>query len=404
MVNQVRFILKEPNANKESLIYAILNVNGKRLKLSTGLKVNPKAWQHGSQRVKSSHNKAIIMNERLRNISHDIEAAVLHLINNRVNPTPQAIKEHLLTVANSDDSASKSIFDYFEEFIEVKKTSVTLGTIDTYFFCRNHLRKFASLYHRKITFDSIDDEFYVAFHKYLWQTAKLNDNSSGKIIKNLKVFLRWATKRGINNNKDFLDFKVYSTDSDQIALSAQELHSIHNLDLSDSPHLSNARDLFLILCYTGLRYSDLANLTPTNIKGNYLYIYTVKTRDQLIIPIVNPLREIIDKLIKKGLHMISVQKLNDYIKQIAKTAGITEKVQKVTFRGPNRKVTEHPKYELMASHTGRRTFITLSLEKGMRPEVLRQVTGHTTLRLLEKYIKITDKVAENELMNAWNKF
>jgi integrase len=101
--------------------------------------------------------------------------------------------------------------------------------------------------------------------------------------------------------------------------------------------------------------------------------------------------------------MISVQKLNDYIKQIAKTAGITEKVQKVTFKGPNRKVTEHPKYELMASHTGRRTFITLSLEKGMRPEVLRQITGHTTLRLLEKYIKITDKVAEEEMLNVWGK-
>jgi len=172
--------------------------------------------------------------------------------------------------------------------------------------------------------------------------------------------------------------------------------------LSDSFHLSNARDLFLIQCYTGLRYSDLARITPTNIKGNYLHIYTVKTRDQLIIPITNPLREVIDRLINKELHIISAQKLNDYIKLIAKKAGITEKIQKVTFCGPKRIETEHPKYKLMASHTGRRTFITLSLEKGMRPEVLRHITGHTTLRLLEKYIKITDKVAENELMNAWN--
>lgn len=404
MVNQVRFILKEPNTTKESLIYAILNVNGKRLKMSTGLKVSPKYWQHSSQRVKSSFNKAIIFNERLRNISHDIESAVLHLINNRVNPTPQAIKDHLKSDANSEDNApSKSFFDYFEEFMEMKKTSVSQATIDTYIYCRNHLRKFASLYHRKITFDSIDYDFQSAFLKHLWETVKLNNNSTGKIIKNLKVFLRWATKMGYNTNKEFLDFKCSSIDSDQVALNTEELDSIRDLDLSDFPYLSNARDLFLIQCYTGLRYSDLAKITTANIKGNRLHIYTVKTKDILNIYITDPLREILDKFINNKIHIISQKKLNYFIKIVAEKANINEPVLTVTYRGTQRIEREYSKHQLISSHTGRRTFITLSLEYGMRPEVLQRVTGHASLQHLQKYIKISERITENELINAWNK-
>jgi len=122
------------------------------------------------------------------------------------------------------------------------------------------------------------------------------NNTVGNYVKHLKTFLKYAKERGYSINEQYSKFKVFKEDSQQVSLTENELKQIIEVDLSQTPRLQNVRDLFVIQCLTALRYSDLANLKPENFKGDYIIINAIKTKDNLIIPIVNKVKSIIKNL------------------------------------------------------------------------------------------------------------
>ena len=84
-------------------------------------------------------------------------------------------------------------------------------------------------------------------------------------------------------------------------------------------------------------------------------------------------------------------------------AEINESVIVTKYRGLEKVEFLEPKYNFISSHTARRTFVTLSLEKGMRPETVMSITGHKDYKTFKKYIKLTDKVKMNEMNQIWSK-
>jgi integrase len=180
------------------------------------------------------------------------------------------------------------------------------------------------------------------------------------------------------------------------------------MGLKDLPEtLYHVRNFFCFCCFTGLRFGDLITLTKTAFKGDYLEVRTHKTKDTLKIPLTEKAKNLIaiyrendcDLLFPFGL---SNQQTNDALKLLASKAEMNELIESTNYKGVNRITTINKKHELVCTHTARRTFITLSLEKGIRPEVVMSVTGHKDYRTFQKYIKLTDSVKMTEVLAAWN--
>lgn len=146
-------------------------------------------------------------------------------------------------------------------------------------------------------------------------------------------------------------------------------------------------------------------MTKDDIKQNAWHLRTTKTRDKLEIPLNEFALEILEKYTSQGrmLPTMSNQKINLYLKQLGKLLDINEQTTKTMYRGAEPVVLNKEKWEFISTHTARRTFVTLSLEKGMRPEVLMSITGHKDYKTMKKYLKIVSKVKEAEMNNVWKR-
>ncbi len=398
----VTYFLRDTKADKETPINAFFHFDGHQVKLSTGTKIHPKNWNPTKQRAKRGTMYETAINDRLDRIAVVLADIYTRLRNNGIAPTPELVKEQFWAIdrpAPASALRSMDIFEAYERFITNANTRP--ATVETYRRAKNHLQSFAKAYGLQLTFERIDSMFFEKFTRYLINVAGLNNNSTWNVIKNLKVFLKGAEKEGLTTNTAYREFSVQPYQPALIYLTQDELSKLHTLDLADSPRLDHARNLFLLQCYTGLRYSDLAQLRPEHITPEGIRIFMVKTGDSLTVPLSRPAREILAKFPDCRIRVITNQKLNNYVKELAKLAEINTPWQLVEFRGTQRVERTAPKYELIGTHTGRRTFVTLSLEKGIRPETLMKITGHKNLKTLYRYAVVTNRVSAMELERVW---
>jgi integrase len=221
----------------------------------------------------------------------------------------------------------------------------------------------------------------------------------------LRTFLKWAEDRGYTTNENYKKFKASNEHVDIICLSEDELFRIYNADFSHNKKLDRVRDVFCFGCFTGQRFSDLANIKREDIKGFSWWIRTKKTRDIIEIPLNEFALEILNKYPEqfKPLPVMSNQKMNDYLKEMGKYLCIDEQITRVRYSGAKRIEVTEPKYNFISSHIARRTFVTLSLEKGMRPETVMTITGHKDFKTLQRYIRISSKVKNAEMNNIWKR-
>lgn len=198
--------------------------------------------------------------------------------------------------------------------------------------------------------------------------------------------------------------KLKSTPKKVIYLTWEELVQLRDYQIPPiKQYLERVRDVFLFLCFTGLRYSDVFNLRRSDVKENHIEITTVKTADSLIIELNNHSRAILDKYKDvafenyKVLPVITNQKMNDYLKELAEMAGIDEPVRETYYKGNERIDVVSPKYALLGTHAGRRTFICNALSLDISPQVVMKWTGHSDYKAMKPYIDIADKVKANAM-------
>jgi integrase len=244
-----------------------------------------------------------------------------------------------------------------------------------------------------------------AFIHFL-REKNLHNVTIAKQIGFFKWFLRWTVKKGYNTHTQFSAFKpkLKTTQKKVIFLTWEELTQIRKYEIPQPKnYLERVRDVFLFCCFTGLRYSDVCNLKRSDIKNNHIEITTVKTGDSLIIELNNHSKEILEKYKdipfekNKVLPVISNQKMNDYIRELAELAGINEPVRETYYKGNKRIDEVTPKYALLASHAGRRTFICNALSLGIPANVVMKWTGHSDYTAMKPYIDIADRIKANEM-------
>ena len=182
--------------------------------------------------------------------------------------------------------------------------------------------------------------------------------------------------------------------------------TLYNYDFELEKH-ARVRDFYCFGCFTGLRFSDLKNLRPSNISENEikLNIQKTKTIDHRI-----PLNEYAKAILKKyedtiwePLPVISSQKFNKFIKECCQIVKIDTPTSITRYIGTRRLDKTVPKYDLITSHTARKTFVTNSLMLGMKEMVVRNITGHKKEETFRRYVKIAESLKQEEMSKAWGK-
>jgi site-specific recombinase XerD len=398
----LNFYLDRTDKSGRSFIQMTYLANGQKFRHSVKLKVTPSDWLKGKQRIRVKEKEDEFINSHLKSLEEIIRKAEREslLIHHALNFS--FIKQKFDDTLDKRDD-KKTFVGYFNEYIKTAQGKRKQSTINHYSTCLNHLLNFRKEKKYELSFERINNQFYKSFVSYLTDECKILNNTIGNYIKMLKAFMNFATEMGYNKSGiDFKKFKVFKEDGELIYLSEKELMFIYNMkELSDK--LKVVRDNFCFACFTGLRFSDIQKLQAENIKEDYLEIRTEKTRDFLKIPLSPYAKEILIKNYGRLPRQFSNQKVNDYLKELGELAEINEQIHIVKYRGVEKVEFIEPKYKFLCTHTARRTFVTLSLEKGMRPETVMSITGHKDYKTFKKYIKLTDTVKLIEMNNVWAK-
>lgn len=238
-----------------------------------------------------------------------------------------------------------------------------------------------------------------------------NDYCNRTIVKQfriLKSFLRWISKNGYIIQPGVLEFKPKLKVIPKVVTFLKYKELMHFFECEfpkEKEYLSKARDMFCFMAFTSLRYSDLAKLRPSNIIDGYLDFCTEKTDDKLRIALNEHAQKIIDKYSwYKGDTVFPVpsnQKLNDYLKEAAKLAGLDREITQVYFKGNTRHEDTYKFWEQISCHDARRTFVCCSLALGIPPSVVMSCTGHSDYESMKPYIEVADETQKLE-MDKWN--
>lgn len=383
--------------DKEYSIYVRYRY-GRNIDIRKSIKyqVYPKDWNEEKQEVRNRihiKNREKI-NVRIRSIKTKLEDFESELLLNGKQPTQRSTERCFKTLFdNNATTKPNTLFEFIDAFKnrpDIKK-SRSKGTLTNYTITQNILRRFNDEVN-KIDFENIDMDFYNDFVEWC-ENQNLSLNYIGKLIQTLKVFMNNATQEKINKNLDFKNprFKVTREETENVYLNLEELNKIFKLDLSKHPKLDQARDLFLIGAYTGLRVSDFNNLNKENIfESNgvqFLRVKTRKTQKNVVIPLRPEVRAIFKKHGNKPPDRMPDQQINYKIKEVCQNAGIDEVIHTKQTRGGKKIIKKNFKFDLVKTHTARRSFCTNAYLNGMNPIDIMQISGHTSEKTFLAYIK-----------------
>jgi len=392
---------------------------------STGLKVNRNHWSNKQQRVKNLIEAPY--REKLNKKLNELRTYVMNsyydanVSNTKLTKLwlKQTVSEFLNEPLNKGDESKFFFIPFIEKFInDAKKpfnrnsrTTISNSTISTYYTTLRRLKDFESKYGLKLKISDINLSFHSKFHQYLSEDLLLNPNTIGGYFSKIKLFCNSAELQGFEVSKELKSRNFYTPQNatNDIYLNKEEIELIFNHNF-DSDRLENARDWLVIAVWTGLRVSDLLNLTNENIKKGFIHVTTFKTKSNIIIPIHPHVQNILDKRDNNFPKKISDQKFNNYIKEVCHDVGLIEiisgsKKVAMNFDGKTiyrKQYGEYPKYELISSHIGRRSFATNSY--GTVPTLtIMKITGHKSEQVFLNYIKTTPMEYAKEMKKSWEK-
>jgi integrase len=418
---KVQFRLRSKANKNVSIKVRLLNGKSLDIELNTGFTINPKEWSKETDLPKytTTENKLIVNNLKklesfiFENLNKDLGTGILidnYWLQNQINACFKRVEkidtglitnhiQYIIDNANTRKIKGRS------------KLGISLSRVKGYETFKKVFEEFQTVTKKQYHFLDINKTLIDRFTNWLINTKNYSINYAGKQIDNLKTVCLDAQKNDIHTNPYIEKIESFSESNEDryiVTLSLEELEQIRTAEIENTA-LQNARNWILLGCEIGQRASDLLDITKNdfryNTNGNiYLDITQKKTGKTVTIPIVNP--TIIDIIKNDFPHKISTQKLNEYIKKVCELAKIVEVVEgkklnpKAKKDNPDtmRKVLGfYPKYELITTHSFRRSFAT-NYYKTMPTPILIEITGHSKESLFLQYINASkDKDANADL-------
>lgn len=430
------FYLKEPKSKTETLIYLIhfIKSENKNFKYSTGLRIKPIDWDFVNRfpKLKRGHlgkeNK--YLRDVLTNYKNELELALkTNNIENEIL-TKIKLKDHFNKVFKESKSTlnttkQTNLINLIDFFLTKKQSTngVSKDWVNKYKNLKNKILLF-DLYNKKET--TIQDVTPIWIDEYCGFLRKIsfllkdkpykkkidslglkmklpktnyNDNTLHRHIKYLLTFINWTRDNFKNLDIPVIKNPIKDFETDDVHLTSKEVSLIENVIL-ENDSLNKTRDLFLVGVYSGQRFSDYSVFDKSDLVEDVIIKRAEKTERKNMIPYHKKLKDILDKYDWK-LPVISGQKFNPKLKQVCRLAGITQKVKKTNYKGNEKEVKIVEKCEMVSSHTARRTFITLSSERGVPDHIIMKVTGIKDPKTLLKYKKTNSKIVSDFIRQAW---
>ena len=400
--------LKHPNQSKPSLIlcYATLQ-DGERFVYSTGEKIEPRLWDARVQQPKRT--KVQKDQETINSINLQLNRylEVYQQLNNHFRSTDQVLTKQVLKAEFDQRFKNiRSIQGFWEHYAAFCELNHRLGkwqpsTCQRYSVLKNLLLAFEDI-NGSLSLDKINNHWYADFKHFCEQNKKHQVNTFGRNLGLLKTFLRYCFEEGFTKNDQFKKFKVKREVTYQEVLDMNEVKRIYAFDLSENKRLERVRDIFILGCLTGMRYSDYKRIKRENVVNDVIRIREVKDKSKTLeIPLSSWAKEILDKY-DYNLPVISEQKFREYIKETARLVGFTEQVIKASRIGNAIKEESKRRCDLISTHTARRTFITIMKNKGVPDKVIMKITGHKSLSSFHRYYRPNDEDVSGFMNKVWN--
>jgi site-specific recombinase XerD len=428
---------KNGEVKKEVPIRVCLYVSKERRpEVNTLLEIDPVFWDKKKEKVKEKTDR-VNFNLRLDDIKRDL----LKLWEQNKDVSTQDLKELIQEYFKGKDWNKKQVgvvdekkndptlIVFIEKHIKNYKAKVdegdpecTLGTLNNYRSFLTRLKKYVAAMEKEnlglepseqvethLDFEAITMDFYHSYVAWLYKRGH-NDNMVGSQIKWLKKFMRLGIKgkKHTNLTHEEEDFERPKGETDNIYLSEEELLKIYELDLSNEPDLQRYRDAFIFNCWAGVRFGDLCKTQPEQVSqrldGKYLRLVMGKTQEEVIIPF-HPIAEAIYSFYNNKIPKIKKSEHTDYnegLKTIVERAGIKEMEQKRNYIKKKAVVKWLPKYQMVSSHSARRSFATNCSEMGIPRLAIMAITGHKTEAIFLRYVKTKKTKYAEMTMNYFN--
>ncbi|HBG71458.1 MAG: hypothetical protein A2W93_14495 [Bacteroidetes bacterium GWF2_43_63] len=402
---EVKFYLRD-KGKKSSAIYALIHfgyseidadgiVTHRPLKYNIRQSVETKYWDSKNGKALRSMPGALEFNQWM----DDFRSRVLVIYRELLlagKITPELLREKISDQYAAGPTENTSI-TFIEKFIHDCETGMktlpagkySTWTIKGYKTTLQYIREYIP----RFSFESFGIQEYNKFVSDLYDTGK-DVNTLGKHVKNIKVFFRTADLAGVKVNQDYRrpDFRTLTRETESVYLTISDLDLIRDAVVPENCEM--ARDVFLVACYTGFRYSDLRRIDRDAIRNNRIDVKTKKTGANVVIPINATVLEILERR-KYKLKIYSNQVFNRLIKDICCAAGLKDSIIKTTFPGGIRKDKTFEKWQLVSTHTARRSFATNAYLSGIPAIYIMKMTGHRTEKSFLKYIRISaDEAAD----------
>ncbi len=403
------FYLNSPKAKSKSPIYISISFNGKRVRFpsSESFLIN-----HCNSRMPSSskNNKRkpnflisgmpfyLEYKKILSDIIDRIELIEIKLRRENIEYDVHTIKDKYISQHIKKIEVNQiDFYSAYDIFYNFHKNNWRDGRQVHFIQLKNKLIEFEKQF-GTITLSNFNLETYRLFRdEFLIQTHKLQNNSANNVVKRLRQFLNYGKKQedwgmlklDYNEVKTLKEAEVF-----KIALKKDEIKNIIKLDLSEDKKMESIRDLFLLEVFTGQRYSDVDKiLDESNINGRKICLIQKKNGNKAEIPLYDDLTLLLEKFKTKypnGFPKYELTTFNLEIKKIGKLAGITQKHNWEEMRGKKITNVSDFRYNLIASHTGRRTFCTRMISEKVDRKMIMSISGHISSIEFEKYIRVDD--------------
>lgn len=355
----------------------------------------------------SKSKDIIIINQQIE-IKKELNLITNHILRafNKVSIPDQLNKkwldqqvENYYNPQNHSKIIPNDLVRFIDYYIDQRKDEVRSTSITKYKVIKHKLERLENALNRTIFINEINEDFKQDFVKYCKQ-ENYSQNTIQRELGIIKMFCKYSKYKGVEVHIELDNLRLSKEKTDKTYLSLEEIDLIEKAAI-ELPHLLNARDWLIISCFTGQRISDFMRFNKNMIrleKGKSLIEFEQqKTGKRMTIPLHEKVLNIIEKGGGEFPRKISDQRYNDYIKDVCKIAGINSMIagkKQLNIDKDSKKIRNvagvYPKYEMVTSHIGRRSFATNYYGK-IPTTFLIYVTGHSTESMFLNYIGKSNK-------------
>lgn len=359
-----------------STVYVIYTHNYNRIKLSTGIKIKARDWKDNEllRYTENYQDKKAVIDSYVKDLSN----VVTNIKLSGKEPTVEAVRRYL--EKRTQDAVERTLITDFDKYIESRKSVLALSSYKNFKYTRNMLVDFQEFYELTLDVQLIDRLMWLKIVNYMIQIRLLKDNTIAKHAALFNTFLRETYP---DEDFSFVTYKYIQPTI--ITLREVELDKLKRLDLKG--YRDKARDLFVFLCVTGMRYIDSQLISKNDIQEDYIEYFAQKTGNRAVTFMTNTALDIINKW--DGLPpKLSSQKLNDYIKTVLRENGFDRQVSIKEHIAGKKRVIVYPLHEVVSSHVGRKTFITLALSHNINLKTVMDMVGTREFRSMRPYMEL----------------